>query len=123
MGNHELMAVKCMDLLCEEITTETIKRLDHSFVENLLIWQENGGYSTIDELRCCDAQTKNDLIEYISDTANPALLPEEEWYDVDVITCAAPNLQENPSNGYNQGDGSARVIKLHEKLHEKTKCS
>ena len=74
MGNHELMAVKCMDLLCEEITTETIKRLDHSFVENLLIWQENGGYSTIDELRCCDAQTKNDLIEYISDTANPALL-------------------------------------------------
>lgn len=72
-----------MDLLCEEITTETIKRL----------------------------------------TANPALLPEEEWYDVDVITCAAPNLRENPSNGYNQGDGSARVIKLHEKLHEKTKCS
>ena len=37
------------------------------------------------------------------------------WYDVDVITCAAPNLRENPSNGYNQGDGSARVIKLHEK--------
>ena len=41
------------------------------------------------------------------------------WYDVDVITCAAPNLRENPSNGYNQGDGSARVIKL----HEKTKCT
>jgi hypothetical protein len=37
------------------------------------------------------------------------------WDDVDVITCAAPNLRENPSNGYNQGDGSARVIKLHEK--------
>ena len=54
-----------------------------------------------------------------SDTANPALLTEEEWYDVDVITCAAPNLRENPSNGYNQGDSSARVIKL----HEKTKCS
>ena len=54
-----------------------------------------------------------------SDTANPALLPEEEWYDVDVITCAAPNLRENPSNGYNQGDSSARVIKL----HEKTKCT
>ena len=88
-------------------------------MENLLIWQENGDYSTIDELRRCDAQTKNDLIEYISDTANPALLPEEEWYDVDVITCAAPNLRENPSNGYNQGDGGARVIKL----HEKTKCS
>ena len=41
------------------------------------------------------------------------------WDDGDVITCAAPNLRENPSNGYNQGDGSARVIKL----HEKTKCT
>ena len=36
-------------------------------MENLLIWQENGGYSTIDELRRCDAQTKNDLIEYIKE--------------------------------------------------------
>lgn len=57
-----------------------------------------------------------------SDTANPTLLPEEEWYDVDVITCAAPNLRENPSNGYNQGDGSAS-IRLSDKelleIHEK----
>lgn len=57
-----------------------------------------------------------------SDTANPALLPEEEWYDVDVITCAAPNLRENPSNGYNQGDGSVS-IRLSDKelleIHEK----
>ena len=36
-------------------------------MENLLIWKENGGYSTIDELRRCDAQTKNDLIEYIKE--------------------------------------------------------
>ncbi len=28
-----------------------------------------------------------------TDTANPALLPEKDWYDVDVITCAAPNLR------------------------------
>lgn len=27
-----------------------------------------------------------------SDTKHPQLLPENEWYDVDVITCAAPNL-------------------------------
>ena len=31
------------------------------------MWKENGGYSTIDELRRCDAQTKNDLIEYIKE--------------------------------------------------------
>lgn len=67
VGNHELMAVKCLDLLCEEITTETIKKLNNSFVENLLIWQENGGYSTIVELRRYNAQVKKELIEYIKE--------------------------------------------------------
>ncbi len=27
-----------------------------------------------------------------SDTASPELLPRDKWYDVDVVTCAAPNL-------------------------------
>lgn len=57
-----------------------------------------------------------------SDTASPTLLAEKDWYDVDVITCAAPNLRENTSNKYNQGDGNKRV-KLSDKellqIHEK----
>lgn len=57
-----------------------------------------------------------------SDTASPTLLAEKDWYDVDVITCAAPTLRENPSNKYNQGDGNKRV-KLSDKellqIHEK----
>lgn len=40
-----------------------------------------------------------------TDTAEPELMAESEWYDVDVITCAAPNLRERPSNGFNEGDG------------------
>ena len=28
-----------------------------------------------------------------SDTKKPVLLPEKEWFDVDVISCAAPNLR------------------------------
>lgn len=36
------------------------------------------------------------------------LLPE--WFDVDVITCAAPNLRERPSNAYNRSDGSERPL-------------
>lgn len=62
------------------------------------------------------------VIVFKSDTANPVLLPEKDWYDVDVITCAAPNLRENPSNGYNQGDSNTRVrlsdkelLEIHEK--------
>ena len=57
-----------------------------------------------------------------SDTATPKLLPKSQWFNVDVITCAAPNLRERPGNSYNPGDGSAPVkitdkalLQLHEK--------
>ena len=57
-----------------------------------------------------------------SDTATPKLLPESQWFNVDIITCAAPNLRERPGNSYNPGDGSAPVkitdkalLQLHEK--------
>ena len=44
-----------------------------------------------------------------SDTPNPVSLSERDWYDVDVITCAAPNLRPVPANQYNSGDGSKPV--------------
>ena len=33
----------------------------------------------------------------------------EKWYEVDVITCAAPNLRERPSNPMNPGSGTTQV--------------
>lgn len=65
--------------------------------------------------------TKN-ITVFKNDTTSPKLLPENEWYNVDVITCAAPNLRENPSNRYNSGDGDQRLILNNEELyslHEK----
>lgn len=57
-----------------------------------------------------------------TDTAVPQLLPESEWYNVDIITCAAPNLRNQPSNRYNSGDRN-RQVKMKNKellvLHEK----
>lgn len=57
-----------------------------------------------------------------TDTAEPKLMPEKDWYHVDVITCAAPNLRENPSNRMNPGSGS-RSLRLKDselkKLHIK----
>jgi len=49
-------------------------------------------------------------------------MAESGWYSVDIITCAAPNLRQNPSNSYNTGDGSnsaqitrEELIEVHEK--------
>ena len=56
------------------------------------------------------------------DSAVPKRMPEDEWYNVNVITCAAPNLREHPSNQFNCGDGD-ECVKITQKellaLHEK----
>ena len=50
-----------------------------------------------------------DVVVFKSDTAEPKLLREEEWYKVNVVTCAAPNLRLMPSNAMNTGDGVKRA--------------
>lgn len=63
-----------------------------------------------------------DILVFKTDSAYPKLMKEEEWYQVNVLTCAAPNLREKPSNSYNSGDGTRRV-KVSDKelldIHEK----
>lgn len=44
-----------------------------------------------------------------SDTSSPELLEESEWWDVDVITCAAPNLRRLPGNRMNPDAGSKQA--------------
>ncbi len=44
-----------------------------------------------------------------SDTDYPERLMMDDWCQVDVITCAAPNLSPHPSNRYNQ-DGTPLAI-------------
>ncbi len=63
-----------------------------------------------------------DVMVFKTDTSNPKLMPESEWYKVDVITCAAPNLRNMPGNQYNPEDGDKRanisdknLLEIHEK--------
>lgn len=62
------------------------------------------------------------VVVFRSDTPSQKLLPKENWYEVDVISCAAPNLRSKPSNSMNPDAGSKAVkIKSGEllKLHKK----
>ena len=43
-----------------------------------------------------------DVVVFKSDTASPEILPRDEWWRVNVITCAAPNLRTDR-------DGTIRV--------------
>lgn len=52
-----------------------------------------------------------DVCVFKSDTNFPEALPKDEWWNVNIITCAAPNLRERPSNAMNPyaGDKAAKV--------------
>jgi uncharacterized protein (TIGR02452 family) len=62
------------------------------------------------------------VVVFKSDTAMPALMREEDWYTVDVLTCAAPNLREKPSNANNPSDSETKASITRDelqRLHEK----
>ena len=44
-----------------------------------------------------------------SDTRFPEMLPRNEWWYTDIISCAAPNLREKPSNPMNPYSGNKAV--------------
>lgn len=53
-----------------------------------------------------------------SDDDAPKIMDEDKWYDVDIITCAAPNLRIKPSNAMNPGSGDYAVELSDDKLYK-----
>ena len=47
-----------------------------------------------------------DVCVFKSDTNFPEPLPQAEWWKVNILTCAAPNLRERPSNAMNPHAGA-----------------
>lgn len=58
------------------------------------------------------------VVVFKDDSANPTMLPEKDWYTVNVLTCAAPNLREKPSNRMNPNAGDRRVVLSSKELLE-----
>lgn len=52
-----------------------------------------------------------DACVFKSDTNFPEPLLKEDWWNVNILTCAAPNLRERPSNAMNPhaGDKAAKI--------------
>lgn len=53
-----------------------------------------------------------------SDTRFPEMLPRNEWWYTDIISCAAPNLREKPSNPMNPYSGNKAVKISNAELEE-----
>ena len=65
VGNHEVMALECLEFLFSEITDASIEKLDEAMWDNLLTWQYNGSQSTIDEFKQLDSEARHDVIDFI----------------------------------------------------------
>ncbi|MCR5214833.1 MAG: metallophosphoesterase [Eubacterium sp.] len=67
IGNHELMALECLEFLCKEITEESIKNVDRNIINNISNWEYNGSETTLKEFYTLDDDTKKEVVEFIKD--------------------------------------------------------
>ncbi len=65
VGNHELMALECLEFLMKEITDASIEELDGEMLDNLTTWQYNGSKSTIDEFVELTLEERQEVIDFI----------------------------------------------------------
>lgn len=68
-GNHEVMALECMDkFLLKEINEDSINEISRSVgFEALLNWQTNGAHTTIQELHALDRFSLREVKDFIAD--------------------------------------------------------
>lgn len=51
LGNHEYMAITAIPRLMQEITEETVEKIDPEMMQGLIEWMNVGGSSSVSEFR------------------------------------------------------------------------
>lgn len=67
VGNHELMALECLEFLMKEITDVSIDEIDSETLNNLVTWQYNGSKTTIDEFRSLSREMQQEVLYFIKE--------------------------------------------------------
>ena len=65
LGNHELMAYKCLKWLSQEITEEAIAKMEEGRLERILEWMSNGGTTTMEEFQMLSLEEKEEILNYL----------------------------------------------------------
>lgn len=73
LGNHEYMAITAIPWLIQEITEETVEKIDPEVMQGLIEWMNVGGSSSISEFRGLSRDEQEAILDYLS---------EFELYDV-----------------------------------------
>lgn len=67
LGNHELNAAACLPWLLEEITEESLAKLDEARLGALRDWMVNGGGSTLRALGKLSPEERENILDYLGE--------------------------------------------------------
>lgn len=68
IGNHEYMALKVLRQLMKEITEESCNEIKNSaLMQELLLWQQDGGAVTLEQFQKLELDERYDLLEYLEE--------------------------------------------------------
>lgn len=65
LGNHEVMAIYVLKQLLVEVTEETISQVDTYLMENIFLWQRNGGGVTLEQFQALPPRERRQLLEFL----------------------------------------------------------
>ena len=67
LGNHDYMAAQSLRMLMQEVTEDSIKKLDKEILTGLTQWAQTGGMETIAEFRKLDHDERESVLDYLDE--------------------------------------------------------
>lgn len=97
IGNHEYMALKVLKQLMEEITEESCEKiLSSNLMQELLLWQQDGGDVTLKQFQNLGLEERYDIIDYLEEFSLYEEIEVDERQFV-LVHAGLDNFDENRS--------------------------
>lgn len=67
IGNHEYALMQVLDFVTQEITEDSISKIDEKTLQNIIEYQNIGGQVTLDEFHKLSKEEQKDIMEYLEE--------------------------------------------------------
>lgn len=74
VGNHELMAIEVLKSILKEVTDSSVDEFDSDVMIGLLEWMENGGDTTMKQLKKLPNHERLDIFDYLNEFSHCEVL-------------------------------------------------